>query len=239
MVKRAFALALRFLRREKRHTQESLSLKCDIDLSYYQGLESGSSAASLATLFKLGEGLQVSPASLAASTEVYIRALVDPTSDTSPTPEPDKTVNLAPCSISVAIPDPRRISQAMGMLIRTLRADTRDRQDHLATRGRVSRDYLSHIECGRGNPTLIILRRLGEALWVDAQALIQGVEVLVNSKLCQSALETWLHTELGWTFVINGFEHGQVFALDAQRALQAALARCRHPDAAAMHVRKT
>ena len=99
--------------------------------------------------------------------------------------------------------------------------------------------YLGMIERGQSSPTLRIVRRLGDALHVDAPSIIQGADVLVRSKLHPGALDRWLESQLAWKVLINGVpDFGEVFATDRTKALQAALRRSRHPDAVALDVCK-
>jgi transcriptional regulator with XRE-family HTH domain len=103
----------------------------------------------------------------------------------------------------------------------------------------VDGSYLGLIERGQSSPTLRIVRRLGDALHLDAPSIIQGAEVLVRSKLREAALESWLESHLAWTVLISGVpDFGEVFAMDRSKALQAALQRSRHPDTVVLDVRK-
>jgi HTH-type transcriptional regulator, competence development regulator len=60
----AFGKALRKLRKDKKLTQEQLSLYSRVDRSYISELENGEKSASFLTILALTKALQVSPAVL-------------------------------------------------------------------------------------------------------------------------------------------------------------------------------
>jgi transcriptional regulator with XRE-family HTH domain len=57
----AFGLALRDLRKEKRHSQHSLSEACGLHRTYVGLLERGRYSPSLATIVALAEALETTP----------------------------------------------------------------------------------------------------------------------------------------------------------------------------------
>lgn len=239
LVKRAFAMTLRLLRDHTGHSQHSLAHETDMDLSFIQSLEYGESAPTVVSVFRLGGGLQVTPASMAAMTELYIRTIEASTLSTPSPPEAGQLLALLQHQPSGADADTRTISQALGIVVRRLRSQSRCNQHTLAVHAAMDASYLGMIERGQSSPTLRIARRLGDALHVDAPSMIEGADVLVRSELRQAALERWLESQLEWRVLINGEpDFGKVFATDRSKALQAALQRTRYPDAGALDVCK-
>ena len=60
----AFGQAIRELRREKDISQEDLAHACGLDRSYMGGIERGERNPSLKNIFRVAEGLGVTPAAL-------------------------------------------------------------------------------------------------------------------------------------------------------------------------------
>ena len=61
MIKKAFGKQVRKIRQEKQITQEELSQKTGLANRFLQDIEAGNKQASITTVFRLADGLQVSP----------------------------------------------------------------------------------------------------------------------------------------------------------------------------------
>lgn len=61
MIKKAFGEQVRKIRQEKQITQEELSQKTGLANRFVQDIESGNKQASITTVFRLADGLDVSP----------------------------------------------------------------------------------------------------------------------------------------------------------------------------------
>lgn len=61
MIKKAFGEQVRKIRQEKQITQEELSQKTGLANRFLQDIESGNKQASITTVFRLADGLGVSP----------------------------------------------------------------------------------------------------------------------------------------------------------------------------------
>jgi transcriptional regulator with XRE-family HTH domain len=61
MIKSAFGAQLKSLRAEKRLTQEELSQRSGLAIRFLQDVEAGTKQASLTTVFKLADGLEIKP----------------------------------------------------------------------------------------------------------------------------------------------------------------------------------
>jgi transcriptional regulator with XRE-family HTH domain len=66
--------------------------------------------------------------------------------------------------------------KAFGLVIKTLRHAQNLSQEALAFEASIDRTFLSQLETGRKQPSLLTIFRLAAALQVDASALIQLVE---------------------------------------------------------------
>jgi transcriptional regulator with XRE-family HTH domain len=66
--------------------------------------------------------------------------------------------------------------KAFGLIIKTLRHAQNLSQEALAFEARIDRTFLSQLETGRKQPSLLTIFRLAAALQVEASALIQLVE---------------------------------------------------------------
>lgn len=55
----------------------------------------------------------------------------------------------------------------IGLKIRTLRRERKITQKHLALRSGISNTYLSDIEVGRTNPSLMTLEKIADALGIS------------------------------------------------------------------------
>lgn len=61
MIKGAFGEQLRQVRREKGVTQEELSAKTGLAIRFLQDIEAGNKQATITTVFRLADGLGISP----------------------------------------------------------------------------------------------------------------------------------------------------------------------------------
>lgn len=61
MIKKVFGEQVRKIRQEKQVTQEELSQKTGLANRFLQDIESGNKQASITTVFRLADGLEVSP----------------------------------------------------------------------------------------------------------------------------------------------------------------------------------
>jgi len=68
-IEKAFGQVVRKLRMERNLSQEKLSELSGLDRSYVSEIERGEKTASIRTLVKLAEGLDISPSSLLAEME--------------------------------------------------------------------------------------------------------------------------------------------------------------------------
>lgn len=63
------------------------------------------------------------------------------------------------------------LSKFYGPTVRHHRQLVRLSQQELAERARKDRSYINGIECGRRNPTLLVLQEISEALGVDLDVM--------------------------------------------------------------------
>ena len=61
MIKSAFGAQLKLLRTERKLTQEELSLRSGLTIRFLQDVEAGNKQASITTVFKLADGLDITP----------------------------------------------------------------------------------------------------------------------------------------------------------------------------------
>jgi len=71
--------------------------------------------------------------------------------------------------MSISDPDPRIL---LGLRIKELRARNRITQEELADRCQIFRTYLSRVESGQANPTLMALHALAQGLEVSIHELL-------------------------------------------------------------------
>ena len=64
----------------------------------------------------------------------------------------------------------------LGMRIRYLRKQLRMSQLDLAYESEVNKNYLSDLERGRRNPSILILDRIAKALNIDLATLLKGIQ---------------------------------------------------------------
>jgi len=63
----------------------------------------------------------------------------------------------------------------LGMRIRYLRKQKKMSQEDLALEINLSKNYLSDVECGRRNPSIIVLNKIAKGLKVNLSDLFLGV----------------------------------------------------------------
>ena len=68
-IEKAFGQVIRELRLERGLSQEKLSELCNLDRSYLSEIERGEKTASIRTIVKLADGLNITPSSLIAGME--------------------------------------------------------------------------------------------------------------------------------------------------------------------------
>lgn len=64
MIKEAFGIQVKLLRRNNGMTQEELAQQSGLAIRFLQDIEAGNKLASIKTTFKIASGLNVSPAEL-------------------------------------------------------------------------------------------------------------------------------------------------------------------------------
>lgn len=67
------------------------------------------------------------------------------------------------------------VNVQLGMRIRYLRKQKGMSQEDLALESEVNKNYISDLERGNRNPTVIILERIAVALDVDLSTLFKGI----------------------------------------------------------------
>lgn len=72
------------------------------------------------------------------------------------------------------------IEQAFGHVIRKLRKERKFSQEKLAFASMLDRTFISSLECGRKQPTLITIFQLADALNLPASSIISEVELLLK-----------------------------------------------------------
>jgi transcriptional regulator with XRE-family HTH domain len=70
------------------------------------------------------------------------------------------------------------LAQQLGKRIAYLRQAKGWSQLTLAIEADINRNYLSDLERGRRNPSLVILRRLADAFAIDLSTLFLGIKVI-------------------------------------------------------------
>ena len=65
------------------------------------------------------------------------------------------------------------LRQRVGLNVQNARRDRGLSQEELAARGQVNQSYLSDIERGIRNPTILVLGRIAAALGVDVEELVR------------------------------------------------------------------
>ena len=64
----------------------------------------------------------------------------------------------------------------LGMRIRYLRKQRKMSQLDLSLESEVNKNYLSDLEKGRRNPSVMVLNRIAEALEIDLATLFKGIQ---------------------------------------------------------------
>jgi len=72
------------------------------------------------------------------------------------------------------------IEKALGHVIRRLRRERGFSQDALSVASNLDRSYISLVECGKKNPTLISIFSLASGLDVPPQRILTEVEALLT-----------------------------------------------------------
>lgn len=70
--------------------------------------------------------------------------------------------------------DFEQVRQQLALNVREMRADKQLSQEQLALDADVDRTYVSQIERGKGNPSLLVLCKLGLVLDSDIRELLEG-----------------------------------------------------------------
>jgi transcriptional regulator with XRE-family HTH domain len=81
--------------------------------------------------------------------------------------------------------DYERVRQQLAFNVRRLRAEKELSQEELALNAEVDRTYVSQIERAIGNPSLLVLSKLGHVLGVDVRDLLDAkkdVSALVRKR---------------------------------------------------------
>jgi transcriptional regulator with XRE-family HTH domain len=68
------------------------------------------------------------------------------------------------------------INFQLGKRVRYLRQNRGWSQEELAFNSNINSNYLSDLERGRRNPSLMILKRLADAFEIDMSTLLKGVD---------------------------------------------------------------
>lgn len=68
------------------------------------------------------------------------------------------------------------VRQRLGANLRRLRQETKLSQEAFAYEHDIDRTYISGIERGARNPTILVLQRLADALKVDVQELLKPID---------------------------------------------------------------
>jgi transcriptional regulator with XRE-family HTH domain len=66
-----------------------------------------------------------------------------------------------------------KVQERVGLNVQNLRRGQGLSQEELADRAGIHQSYLSDIERGRRNPSLLVLARVAEALGVDLEELVK------------------------------------------------------------------
>jgi len=74
------------------------------------------------------------------------------------------------------------IEQAFGNVIRKLRKERKFSQEKLAFNSMLDRTFISSLECGRKQPTLVTIFQLAEAFNIPASLIVSEVELLLKSQ---------------------------------------------------------
>lgn len=69
-----------------------------------------------------------------------------------------------------------KIEKQLGLRIKYLRSIKKWSQEDLALEANINKNYISDIERGTRNPTLMILERIANALDVSLSELFKGIE---------------------------------------------------------------
>ncbi len=68
------------------------------------------------------------------------------------------------------------VQTQLGMRIKYLRKEAKMSQLDLALEANINRNYISDLEKGRRNPTLVILNKIAVALNIDLSTLLKGIQ---------------------------------------------------------------
>lgn len=68
------------------------------------------------------------------------------------------------------------VNKQLGMRIRYLRKQKGMSQEDLALDSNVNKNYISDLERGTRNPTVVILERIAISLGVDLSSLFKGIQ---------------------------------------------------------------
>lgn len=69
-----------------------------------------------------------------------------------------------------------KIEKQLGLRIKYLRSIKKWSQEDLALEANINKNYISDIERGTRNPTLMILERIANALEISLAELFKGIE---------------------------------------------------------------
>lgn len=69
-----------------------------------------------------------------------------------------------------------KIEKQLGLRIKYLRSIKKWSQEDLALEANINKNYISDIERGTRNPTLMILERIANALDISLSELFKGIE---------------------------------------------------------------
>ena len=65
------------------------------------------------------------------------------------------------------------VRERVGLNLQRLRRGKKLSQEELAHRARIHQTYLSGVERGRRNPSLLVLERIAKALGIDVEELVR------------------------------------------------------------------
>ena len=69
-----------------------------------------------------------------------------------------------------------------GLVVKELRKERKISQEYLADEASIDRTFLSQLETGRKQPSLLTILRLAQALRMEASELLQRVEAKLHMK---------------------------------------------------------
>ncbi len=167
-----FGATVRQHRQQRGLTQRQLATRMGLHHRYISKIERGQRNIAVLLLLRLAYALDIPASSLLAPLEAY------PSSGSRRAWEAASFVTP-----SIQLDDPSLL-QLLGMTIRHARQDQHLSQPAIAAKANLSFGYISEIELGQRNLSVLSLVRIADALGISVAQLLEPVETRQSSFSC-------------------------------------------------------